>query len=77
MTAIPRLAAPVERALAAAGLTTLEDCVTVGRAVVAELHGLGPKALSVLDDAVCAAGLCDKELAEGLNTPAYARTLSG
>jgi len=25
---------------------------------------MGPKALSVLDDAVCAAGLCDEELAE-------------
>ncbi len=64
MTAIPRLGAPVERALAAAGLTTLEDCVAAGRAAVTELHGMGPKALSVLDDAVCAAGLCDEELAE-------------
>lgn len=61
MTAMPRLSAPAHRALAAAGLTTLEDCVSVGRAAVAELHGMGPKALGILDDAVRAAGLCDGE----------------
>ena len=37
MTAIPRLSAPAKQALAAAGLTTLEDCVEAGRAAVAEL----------------------------------------
>jgi hypothetical protein len=31
---------------------------------VAELHGMGPKALAILDNAVCAAGLCDDEVAE-------------
>jgi hypothetical protein len=61
MTAIPRLAAPARRALAAAGLTTLEDCVAVGRAAIADLHGMGPTALAMLDEAVVAAGLCEPE----------------
>lgn len=60
MTAIPRgIGAPATRALAADGLTTLEDVVAAGRAHVAALHGVGPKALRVLDEAVAAAGLCD------------------
>ena len=65
MTAIPRLSAPAKRALAAAGLTTLEDCVKAGRAAVAELHGMGPKALATLDEAVVAAGLCEPEPVPG------------
>ncbi len=62
MTAIPRgIGAPATRALNGAGLTTLEDVVEAGRSFVAELHGVGPKALRVLDTAVAAAGLCDDE----------------
>jgi hypothetical protein len=61
MTALPRLPAPAARALAAAGLTTLEDCVEVGRRAVAELPGIGARALAVLDAAVEAAGQCDRE----------------
>ncbi|HET6693518.1 MAG TPA: DNA-binding protein [Pedococcus sp.] len=61
MTALPRLAAPAARALAADGLTTLEDVVAAGRAHVASLHGMGPRALALLDEAVAAAGLCEAE----------------
>ena len=62
MTAIPRgIGAPATRALNAAGLTTLEDVVEAGRTFVAELHGVGQKALRVLDQAVASAGLCDRE----------------
>jgi len=66
VTAIPRgIGAPATRALAAAGLTTLEDVVSAGRAEVARLHGVGPKALRVLDEAVAAAGLCDDHAVPG------------
>jgi hypothetical protein len=61
VTAIPRLAAPAARALAAAGLTTLEDVVAAGRTHVAGLHGMGPKALETLDEAIAAAGLGETE----------------
>lgn len=61
MTAVPRLAAPAARALAAAGLTTLEDVVAAGRTHVASLHGMGPKALRTLDEAIAAAGLSEAE----------------
>jgi hypothetical protein len=62
MTALPKgMSRPAQRALAAAGLTTLEDVVAAGRRAVAELHGMGPKALRVLDEAVVDAGLCDRE----------------
>jgi hypothetical protein len=61
VTAIPRLPAPAQRALAAAGLTSLEDCIDAGRGTVAGLHGMGPKALGILDEAVVAAGLCSPE----------------
>ena len=60
MTALPRLAAPAARALAADGLTTLEDVVAAGRSHVASLHGMGPRALAQLDEAIAAAGLCEE-----------------
>ena len=62
MTAVPRgIGAPAMRALMGAGLTTLEDVVDAGRSFVAELHGVGQKAMGVLDEAVAAAGMCDRE----------------
>jgi hypothetical protein len=62
MTALPRLPRPAGAALAAAGLTTLEDVVAAGRTAVAELHGMGLRALAVLDEAVIAAGLAEREV---------------
>ena len=64
MNAVPRIPAPARRALEAAGLFTLEDCVQAGRSSIAQLHGMGPKVLRVLDEAVVRAGLCDREGAE-------------
>jgi len=61
MTALPRLAAPARRALAAAGITTLEDCVREGRATIARLPGLGTDAMAALDEAVARAGFADAE----------------
>ena len=56
--ALPRRAgAPARRALEGAGLTTLTLLARRTRAEVAALHGVGPKALGVLDDALDARGL--------------------
>ncbi|RIJ77314.1 DNA-binding protein [Nakamurella silvestris] len=46
------LGAPAERALASAGLTSLTDLTTVTERSVAELHGVGPKALRILTEAL-------------------------
>jgi hypothetical protein len=42
------IGAPAQRALAAAGYTSLEDLTAVREADLAALHGIGPKALGVL-----------------------------
>ena len=60
MTALPSgLAAPARRALEGAGLESLEDVAGISRAELAALHGMGPKALRVLDQALVAAGLAE------------------
>ena len=51
-----KLAAPARRALAGAGLLSLRDLTGVTRAEVAALHGMGPRALTVLDQALYALG---------------------
>lgn len=51
------LGRPATRALVGAGLTTLARVAEAGRAAVAELHGVGPKALSALDRALDDHGL--------------------
>lgn len=55
---LPRnLGRPATRALEAAGLTTLEAVAAHGRAATAALHGVGPRAVERLQDALAAAGL--------------------
>jgi len=46
------LAAPARRALAAVRLETLEDVAAYDRAELARLHGMGPRALGILDEAL-------------------------
>ena len=57
MTALPKISAPATRALAAAGIETLEDVATADRTELARLLGMGPKALAQLDAALAEAGL--------------------
>jgi len=57
MAALPKLAAPAQRALAAAGLARLEDVATWRRDDIAALHGIGKGALERLDAALAEAGL--------------------
>lgn len=57
MTAIPRISGPANDALKVAGLTRLEDVARTSRDEVAALHGMGPKGIRILTDAIEAAGL--------------------
>jgi hypothetical protein len=48
---------PAQRALAAAGYSRLEELARVSEAELAKLHGMGPKALGVLREALAVRGL--------------------
>lgn len=52
-----QLAAPARRALSAAGYTTLEQLAHTSEAEIRSLHGIGPKALNVLNQALAEHGL--------------------
>ncbi len=54
---LPRIGAPATRALALAGYTRLEQLPGVPRAGLAALHGVGPRALRILDEALAEHGL--------------------
>jgi NAD-dependent DNA ligase len=45
---LPHLASPAQRALAAAGIRTLEDLTRFSEAEISRLHGIGPTALTIL-----------------------------
>lgn len=51
-TPLPKLAAPAQRALAAAGVTCLEDLSQWSEEDIARLHGIGPNALKALKEAL-------------------------
>lgn len=51
-TALPSTSRPAQRALENASVTTLEELSEWRRADIAELHGMGPKAMGVLDEAL-------------------------
>lgn len=52
-----KLAAPAQRALAAAGIQRLEQLTKLSEAEVKQLHGIGPNALAQLRRALGAKGL--------------------
>jgi DNA-directed RNA polymerase alpha subunit len=54
---LPTMAAPATRALHNAGFTTLRQVADVPRRELAELHGMGPKALRIIDEALAEHGL--------------------
>ncbi|MCB0106354.1 MAG: alpha/beta fold hydrolase [Caldilineaceae bacterium] len=55
--AFPKISAPALPALKGAGYHTLEELTQVREADLAKLHGMGPKALGILRDALAASGL--------------------
>jgi hypothetical protein len=48
---------PARRALDAAGYTSLEQLASTREADLRKLHGMGPKALGIIHDALAARGL--------------------
>jgi uncharacterized protein YdhG (YjbR/CyaY superfamily) len=56
----PKIGSPATRALEAAGYTNLKQLTKVTEAEIAQLHGMGPKALRILSEALKAEGLSFK-----------------
>lgn len=54
---LPKVGAPARRALANAGFTRLEDLTRIPEAELSKLHGMGPKAIRMLREALEANGL--------------------
>ena len=53
----PKIGAPATRALNNAGYTSLRQLAGVPRAELAKLHGMGPKALRIIEDNLAKQGL--------------------
>jgi predicted flap endonuclease-1-like 5' DNA nuclease len=58
---LPKIGAPATRALNGAGYTSLGQLAGVSRSDLAELHGMGPKALRIIDDELEQHGLALSE----------------
>ncbi|MFN8040357.1 MAG: hypothetical protein U0Q07_14185 [Acidimicrobiales bacterium] len=56
-TDLPKIGAPATRALAAIGITHLEQVAGHSEAELLALHGVGPRAVRILGDALAEAGL--------------------
>ncbi len=54
---LPKIGAPATRALNNAGYTSLRQLARVPRAELAKLHGMGPKALRIIEDNLAKQGL--------------------
>jgi predicted flap endonuclease-1-like 5' DNA nuclease len=54
---LPKIGAPATRALNNAGYTSLRQLAGVPRAELAKLHGMGPKALRIIEDNLARQGL--------------------
>lgn len=57
LDSLPKIGAPATRALHSAGYTELRQLEGVRRSDLAELHGMGPKALGIIQDALTEHGL--------------------
>jgi len=65
MTDLPKIGAPAQRALDSAGIITLEQLTDVTEAELLQLHGMGPKAVRILREALSARGLSFRRGKEG------------
>lgn len=54
---LPRIGTPATRALATIGVTRLEQLSDFTQAEIADLHGVGPKAIRILNEALARRGL--------------------
>jgi endonuclease III len=53
---LPRIGAPAVRALASIGVTRIDQLVEQSRAELLALHGVGPRALRIIDEALADRG---------------------
>lgn len=53
---LPRIGAPATRALASIGITRLEQVADRSAAELLALHGFGPRALRIIEEALAARG---------------------
>ena len=54
---LPKISRPAASALASAGITSLAEAAAFGRSELLRLHGVGPQALRILDEALAEHGL--------------------
>lgn len=59
-SAFPKIGSPATRALEAAGYSRLEQLTRITEAEIAQLHGMGPKALGILRETLKEKGLSFK-----------------
>lgn len=57
LDALPKIGAPATRALQAAGYTELRQLAGLRRSDLAQLHGMGPRALGTIEAALREHGL--------------------
>jgi predicted flap endonuclease-1-like 5' DNA nuclease len=53
---LPKIGKPATRALATLGITRLSQVTRRSKAELSQLHGVGPKALGILEEALAARG---------------------
>ncbi|MGL3807492.1 DNA-binding protein [Paeniglutamicibacter sp. R2-26] len=53
---LPKTSAPASRALKAHGITTLEQAAARGEKALLAMHGVGPKAVGILREALAELG---------------------
>jgi hypothetical protein len=56
-TPLPKIGAPATRALNAAGFHSIEDLDGASRSSLLALHGVGPRAIRILDEAMAGSAL--------------------
>ena len=56
-TPLPKIGAPATRALNGAGFHWLEDLSGVSRSALLSLHGVGPRAVRIVEEALAERGL--------------------
>ena len=56
MTALPNIGRPATSALAVIGITTLEGAAALGEKQLLAQHGIGPKAVRILREALATEG---------------------
>lgn len=52
MTTLPNIGKPATHALASIGVTTLEQVRTINKKTLLKIHGIGPKAIKIIEEAL-------------------------